>query len=449
MSSSGGTTGSAITGGIATGLSIAEPLPVTWLSLSRYAQIMGIPRPHFFGSQASQAFPITGGCEMAWTRHSWQNLGRTSREEIAFLIEQVEDELSEFMGFNLAPTFVTNEMHQYPQHYGVDGLSLSGGLNSRGLYKNLLLKRGSRFISAGQRNTASVGTATTVGGSLMYTDEDGDGFAETATIRLSTTLTNACEIKAFHYGTNGQAAWEIKPARSKTITGGEIIMVFDSWLFIDPDLDAAYPDSDSYRALDITTTSNYVDSVDVYRVYVDNTLVSARFFWERDGSCAVCGGTGCDACSLTYQDGCAFVHDVNLGAVVPVPGTYDATNAIWTPGTFTVPRDPDQVRLAYYAGDISQNYFNGTTCDPLKSMYAKAIAWMATARLSKPVCSCPNLADNFEAMREDMTLIGEGSSHFLSNRDLDNPFGTRRGEVMAWNLLGKISREQMVEVAII
>ena len=41
----GGTVGIPITGGVGVGLTIAEPLPATWLSLARYAQIMGFAFP--------------------------------------------------------------------------------------------------------------------------------------------------------------------------------------------------------------------------------------------------------------------------------------------------------------------------------------------------------------------------------------------------------------------
>jgi hypothetical protein len=409
---------------------------------------MGVPPVHFFGAQASQAFPITGQCNSAWPRHSWQNKGRTSREEILLLIQQAEDELAEYMGFNLAPTFIHNEVQQYPQFWRRTAFSTASGLDVRGAYKRLALKRGSKLIQAGGRTVEQIGTATTSGGSLAYTDEDGDGFAETATISLATTETNVCELRIFVSDTGAPPEWEIRPARKKSIVGGQLEMIFNSWLFVSPDIDAAYPTVDSYRAIDISTTANFVDSVDIYRVYADNTLVSARFFWERAGTCTECGGAGCDACSLAYQDGCAIVGNVDGGVIVPIPATYNSDDGIWNYTDWIIGRDPDQVRVSYYAGDISQSYLLGTSCDPLKALYAKAIAYMATARITMPVCTCTDLADNFEAMRTDLAEIGE-ISHFTSEQVLNNPFGTRRGEVMAWNLIGRIKRERIEEVAVI
>lgn len=444
----GGTVGTPVIGGVGTGPQIAEPLPVTWLSLARYAQIMGVPPVHFFGSQASQAFPITGQCSNAWPRHSWQNKGRTSREEILLLIQQAELEMAEFMGFNLAPAFVLNEVHSYPRFWRRTSFAITGGLDVRGGYKRLALKNGGKLIQSGKRTASLIGTATTGDGTLVYSDEDTDGFAETATISLLTTETEVCELRAFVTGLGGQAEWEIRPAKSKIISGGSVTMTFNSWLFVNPDTDAAYPTADAYKAIDISTTVNYVSSVDIYRVYADNTLVSARFFWERAGTCTECGGTGCDACSLAYQDGCAMVGDVDGGFIVPIPAEYNATDGIWNHSGWIIGRDPDQVRVSYYAGDIDQSYLSGTSCDPLKALYAKAIAYLATARITMPICVCTELADNFESMREDMSLLGE-ESHLVSLDILDNPFGTRRGEIMAWNLIGRIKRERLDEVAVI
>ncbi len=445
----GGTTGTPITGGVGTGLSLAEPLEATWLSLARYAQIMGIAPPHFFGAQASQAFPIPGGCAEVWPRHSWQDAGRVSREELVLSIKQAEDDISEYLGFNLAPTFITNEVHQYPRHYSRTAFSTAGGLDLRGSRKRISLRRGAKLVQAGPRGTTLVGTATTTGSSLVYSDEDGDGFNETATVTLATTETNTCEMKVFFAGTLAAYEWEIRSPKSITISGGNVVMVFSSWLFIDPDVDAAYPTTDAFKAIDISSVTNFVTSVDVYRVYVDNTGVSARFFWESSGTCTTCGGAGCDACSLIFQDGCAIVSDVENGVVAPLPATYSVTDAKWKLSDWTVKRDPDQVRVSYYSGEISQPYLSGTSCDPLKSQYAKAIAYIATSRLSKPICACPNVTQEFASMQEDLSLSDGGRSHFISLDLLDNPFGMRRGETMAWNFIGKISREQQFEVAII
>lgn len=446
--SSGGTVGYPIVGGTGSGLELASELWRTHLSLDRYAKIIGVVAPpHFFGMYSSNRFPLAGSCDVVVPRHGWQLAEVVSREEILEQIHVAEQEIAEFLGYHVAPTFVTNEPHRYPKPYD-PMLHSSGGLNTAGFDKSVEAKK-ALVIQPGQRAVSLVGTATTTGGSLVYTDEDGDGYIETATVRIATTETDICELRCFVPGMSGADAWEIRTPRKKFLDGGDIVFVFNVWLFADPDIDARYPTVDSYRALDYTDTSNLLDSVDIYRVYVDNTAESARFYWESDPTC-VTPGSVVDAGSLITQGGVAILRDVQSGLLVPRAASYDADLGVWTGDTWSGSRDPDIVRVSYYAGDVAQAYLSGASCDPLKDIYAKAIAYMATARLSRSICSCPGIVKFFESLQVDMATSTTGLNHTIGFRDLENPFGTHLGEIMAWRLIGKLSlREQNPEVAVI
>jgi hypothetical protein len=310
-----------------------------------------------------------------------------------------------------------------------------------------------KVIAPGQRQVDPVGTATVTGGSLVYSDEDGDGFAETATVELTTTLTDPCQIKVYFSDTGGAQEWEIRPARSKTISSGTFRAVFHSWLFINPDVQAAYPTDADFGAINISTINYYVSSVDVYREYNDTTDTSATFFWEPDPPaienifCSSCGGTSCPACALTTQDGCFHIRDAEAGVVAPTPATYSATDAAWNTNCFDVCRDPDMVRLYYYSGAYQERWLRGSTCEPLDNAFARAIAWLATARLERPFCSCANVTSLAMKLRQDLAAVGE-TSHTLSFEDLGNPFGTRRGEVQAWRMLSKLTQKRMIGVAV-
>lgn len=443
-----GTIGYPIIGGIGDPGPEVAPLVATWLSMERFRKIVAgaVAPPHFFGSYSPAIFPLVDKCQTVLPRHGWQYNKIISREELKLQILESEKEIAEYLGFHLAPTFVTNELHGYPKPYDPTLIG-SYGLNTPGHGLSLIAKSG-KLLQSGARSTTPIDTATTTGGSLTYTDEDGDGFAETATITVATSITDVRELKVYIAGTSAAPEWEVREPRKKYISGGNLVVKFFSWQLIDPDVDGAFPTVEDYRAIDITTQDYFVTSVDIYREYIDNTQVSARFFWEDTG-CANCGGSGCDACALIYQDGCAIVRDSQLGIVVPAIATYDDDNGIWRSSSWTVGRDPDQVRVSYYAGDMSQGYRDGSAIDPLKEMYAKAIAYMTAARLPRTICSCPGVVQFFEDLRADMALNTSNLSHLISMRDLDNPFGTRLGEIMAWKLLGKVNRDKMVEVAIV
>lgn len=436
-----------ISGGVGTGISYASPITRTWLSLSRYARILGINPVHFWGATGQTVWPFSGNaCSNIWPRHSWQNGDQVSREDLAFAIKQAEDEISAFVGYPLAPTWISNATHRYPQYHRSDWYGV-GGYNNRGQRKSVKVKDG-KLIMAGRRATTSVGTATTTGGSLAYTDEDGDGFVETATITLPTSLTNECEMKAYFSGTSAAPEWEIRWPRSITISGGNVVLVFDAWLFIDPALQSAYPTDDGFEAIDISTVGNYVSEVDIYREYTDNTAVSSRFFWEPANGqivvgCSQCGTTGCTECSYTTQDGCLLIRDVENGFVVPSPATYNSTTEQWDSNAYSVCRDPDRILAWYQAGDMDEAFLRGDSCDPLSDFFARVIAWVATARLERPFCQCGNVTALAESWREDLSFQGADSAYLLDFNILDAPFGTRRSELMAYKSLSQLNKRKI------
>ena len=96
----------------------------------------------------------------------------------------------------------------------------------------------------------------------------------------------------------------------------------------------------------------------------------------------------------------------------------------------------------YYAGLIADAYLAESSHDPLSNYWAQAIAWLATARLERPPCACSNTGTLFNKWSKDLATIGEGAGHLLSDRLLDNPFGTRQGEIMAWNRVSRLARRK-------
>ena len=437
---------------------IAQPLPYTLLSLPEYAQIMGINPVHFAGATAGDIFPIQGGggrnaCEDVWHRYSWQNVDSVSHYDLAETIQNAEYEIARELGWWPAPMWISQEIRQYPRYHRPDAFR-SGGGNVRLMPSSVRAMYG-KIIAGGRRNVdTKIGTVTTaVGGGLTYTDVDLDGFAETATVEIATTLTDETEVKVYVADTDAALEWEIRQPRSKVIAGGVFTAVFDSWLFIDPDIYAAYPTTADPAAIDISTTANYVTSVDVYREYNDPTYSSAEFYWEPTpsgasfGYCSSCGGSGCVACTHIVQNGCLHIRDANVGWVVPQSGTYDESTAQWSGSSWSVNRDPDFVKIWYYCGDLSQEYLSNRHHWTLPRNWARAIAYLATCRLERPFCSCGNAGALAERMRDDLAAVSSTTQQARSYRIdpvlvLQNPFGTLRGEVTAWQQVVR-SRERI------
>jgi hypothetical protein len=314
-------------------------------------------------------------------------------------------------------------------------------MNVRGARTSIKTRYG-KFIQGGQRATTLIGTATKVGLTLVY-----DLAALTATITLPyTTTSDACEIKMYFAGHSAAPEWEIRPANSVTFTATSVVLVFDAWLLLDPDLWEAYPTAGDFGAIDISDVDNYADSVEVYREYNDWSQTNATFYWEPRpeviSTFCTCGGSGCTACTLTTQTGCLHVRDTEAGLVVPAPGTYDSDDGEWDQDAFDECRDPDSVSLYYYSGDYSDRWRAGDVCDPLADFWAHPIAWVATARLERPFCQCGPVTAMARHLREDMALVGEVSYQTDFNI-LNNPLGSRRGEVMAWQRINRVARKRI------
>jgi hypothetical protein len=411
----------------------------TLLSLDSYAKIMGINPVAFNQAQTPslnpQVFP-TEGCGTVWYQTDFQNFDQVSREQLAQEIAQAEQEIANVIGYWPAPVWIAQEDHAYTRPYLRE--AYGNGIDVRGNLKAVATTYG-RIIAAGQRAVALIGTASTAGLNMVYSDVDGDGFFETVTLVLPTTYTDKTKIKVYFASHDGEQEWEIRPPRSIRFVGADVVIEFDAWLFIDPDLWDAYPTSNGMAAIDVSTVSKYVTSAEVYYEFTDFAQPSAKFYYEPY-PCPLCGSTDneCTVCQNSSQCGCFHVRDHKNGLVVPVPGTYSNTNAAWSSEGFDASREPDIVKLWYKAGDMGNEYKRGVALDPLSNAWAKVIAYMATARLERPLCGCNNVIALSEYLRTDLSVTNQGgTSYTIDFADLSNPFGTRRGELYCWRFIQK------------
>lgn len=422
MPASGSGTGTPITGA---GPKVAHELPYTHLSLTRYAQIMGIDPLHFAGGSSASFHPTRGSCKQVWFRHDWQAGDKVSHESLTYAILSAEQDIERYLGWPLAPTWIVDDSYRYPRTF----LRSQPLTEYRNRYKPVVLKQG-RFLAPGRRAVSLIGTVAPI-----YTDEDGDGFKETATITVASSLTDTSEIKIYVPGTGGRRSWEIRPVLSKQATGAVVTIRLRSWQLLDPDIMSRAPTDAGIEPVDLSDTSVLLQAVDVYREYTDSSATSARFEWV-DGDCT---GPGCEA---RTQDGCIAGFDDRLGVVVPVPAVYD--DGAWRVRAWEGPGEPDNVRLWYAAGSVSPEFKAGESLDPLADELAQAVAWMATARLERPLCGCSNVEALSKHLMTDISTSSAGESRFSPERLLMNPFGSLRGEVMAWrkvhNLMARTKR---------
>lgn len=426
MPTSGGTTGTTVGGG-AIGLGIAAPLQYTHLSPNRYAKLLQINPAHFNGLASATIFPLENRCSDVWFRYDWQATDSISWESLVQQIAEAEADIKDYLRYSVAPDWEVKDPRPWQAHH--NRLAYGGGINVYG--EPLAIPTSYDYVIApGQRAVSIIGSAKAV----AYSDPDGDGYNELATVTSATTLTDVKEIKVYHTGKEGERDWEVRPIRSKSISGGIVTITFDAWVLVSPDKRELPPTSSGVEALDLLSSANYVGTVDVYREYTDTTSVSAELFWATD--CGICGGTGCTSCQLSTTTGCARITSVKPGFVQALPATY--SDDAWAYQVWPTGADPLQVLLWYQAGYQSNRFLAGTDYDPLDQSMAQCIAWLATARLERPFCGCGTSQSLAAKLMTDMAISGENESKNSSFEDLENPFGTRLGEIWAWRRLKKL-----------
>ena len=70
----------------------------------------------------------------------------------------------------------------------------------------------------------------------------------------------------------------------------------------------------------------------------------------------------------------------------------------------------------------------------------RAVAYFATALLDRALCTCENASKFSEHWREDLAMTNTARSFQNAPKVLENPFGTTRGAVYAWQICNQDGR---------
>lgn len=391
----------------------------TQLPLDVFAKFAGIHPLHF--NQIGQ-----GNCGGVIYQHGWQMASGVGREDIAIAIAHAEELIEDWLKFPMLPRWIEAET--------VAGSTVS----------HIELAR-RKYITGGVMAKVLIEDEVTV----AYSDADGDGYEETATISvLGSTILNPEEIALFYpasaVGWSGDDAWEIRPIRVEIdqATGDTTITCRREQLVIPDETEAIDPDE-----VDSTVDASFLETVDVYRRYNDPQR-QVQFFW----GCHICGETtGCSACNYTTQYGCLRGVDPELSVVHASPATWNTDDLVFDSAQWAVHpwhARPMKMRLWYQAGNRDERQRRPNV--DIAQRYAQAITALAMAFLPGPLCSC--MTKTHALWSEDLAAqVSEGdgtsstsSSFKIGNRVLNNPFGTTRGAQRAWELVAK---DRLAEVA--
>ena len=378
----------------------------TLLPLDYYSRLMAI-HPDAFNQVVNPANPYAGACERVWIQYGWMDYdtGRiVGREELAQAIYTAEEMIAYACGFWPAPLWAAGEEKDWPR-------PARGRQTS---YPPLEANWG-YVIEGGQRALAMIDEDAPV----VYSDEDGDGVLDTATITILAAAMTAAgasreEVAVFFADEIEDDWWINYLTITEDDTTGDITIVGRRSQFVDPDL---WEVSDDI-ALDVN--ANFVTVVDVYRRYNDPSQ-PAQVVWK--GGLDACATT---LCADTCQTSCISVDDRRLGIVRAIPGTYSAGS--WAASAFTIGRLPDKARLWYHNGLGLNNNMQ------IKPTLAEAIARLANTYLVAEPCGCDQTRHRWQRDRQEADINTYDAAMAMSY------FGTTmRGAVFAWSVIKRLA----------
>lgn len=392
----------------------------TLLPLDTFAKILGINPLHFNQVEVDTLSQATT-CGSPFVQYAWQAADRIGREEIATAIQQAEQMIADQIGFNLLPTWdVEKPVNFLP---AANPLIVNAtGLNIQGKWQTLQADKA--YIITGGQEAKSLILANVP---VVYSDTDGDGYFETASIAVATTVTQTDEIAIYYPGEGGDDGWEIRPI-NVVIAGGIATITCRREQLLMGDLQEQFDP----RGQDGLTNPNFLITVDVYRHYNDPSR-QIQFVWDPEGSLCECNLPTCSICSYYAQYGCMHVRDTRLGIVAGTPGTWNATTGIFDYVPYIIGRQPDKARLWYLSGwEDKRQTKPRLQMDPT---FARAVTYLAVGLLDRPLCNCDHIKALTAYWQDDLALTVPEHTYQLSSAITNNPLGTTRGAQYAWRLV--------------
>lgn len=193
---------------------------------------------------------IKSSCDV-YVQSDWDLIGRGMNDAFS--------RVHRFLNFAPYPVWLYEDV---PLAYG-DGV------------EGLAVRLSSGYVQTiGKRITTAIQSNATV----TYSDEDGDGVEDTATITVATAV-DVSEIAVFFRTADGAPesandAWRVQPLTMRA-SGGNVTITGHKSLFVNPsavwDTPYSNPNYDERQAGDTGTAGHFVTTVDVYRVHADTT----------------------------------------------------------------------------------------------------------------------------------------------------------------------------------
>lgn len=415
MPTSGGGISDPIVGG---GIIFPRTQPRTLLSLERFSRLMSFS-PILMHQVYMPELQEMSACSDPVLQYTWQQRsgGRPGREEISHAIQQAETILEQHLRFSVLPRWYVDD----------DPPVIGNRFGPRVAYQLGVRANVGHFIQAGQEAWTIIDADTPV----LYSDRDGDGYKERATVTVTTTITDPDEFAVYYPGTEHDPGWEIRPVEV-TIVGGVATLRFYRHQCVIPDrieeLDA--------NGVVGTEDAQFLESVDVYRHYNDPSRMGVV-----EWSPSICDTEGC---GWSAQEACIRSVDDRNGLLQLHAATWDGTTWSYACPSWWAP--PTRVHLWYRAG-----YRDKSLARPMRDMsreLERAVAYLALSYMDRAWQSCEPMHNLQAHWRQDLSVrestAGGSMSFNIARRVLDNPLGTTRAAVHAWGVVQRMGLGEAV-----
>lgn len=421
--SSGSGTGTPITPPVVGSATSDDQWPL--MPLDQWRQLMGV-NPWHFWRIAGAKVPITSGCSPLTFSYPWQYAEQASRDDIRRALVYAERVFAQYARFNPATKFERIKV-SYPDT-GADRAAQWQSFMAGGRWQQFLLPLG-EIQKIGAEAWEFIGTFN-----VSLSDNDGDGLQEAFSLTAPATC-SADEIEVYFGsadrfdGSSIGPRWKIAPVRA-TVAGGVATIKGGRWLLAKPALQEAL---DS-KPIEESNANNFATSVDVWRHYVDTT-VQGQFVWPtRPMGCGSCPdvSTGFDPSAYYVQSARFGVRNARLGAVFGESAAPSLLAEDWVLGY-----PPDYVEIYTYSGIPTSN-------GVMSQDTARTIARFATAEIARAICGCEGTMPELARWQKDLAVSGGDESVQLAFGLLGNPFGTRQGQVYAWQQVQELTIAQAV-----
>lgn len=371
--------------------------------------------------------PVTSSCNGLIYEYAWQSVDQAGREDIRRAITYAEKQWNEQAHYPARPTFKTVTL-EWPK-MGNKTLVNYSPIDMTGHWMNIKLPDGHVSKVGYEHITTPQACAIT------YSDLDGDGLFETATV-TATVPAGTTEDELYITFQSADFIYPYTPpipARSASIVGTTATITIDTYNLVRP-IVYTMPNS---RPLNPTVLPPSVDSpfattIDVARRFCDDSgttidTAQAVLIWESLPAplwaTVISAGNYPDPSAKAYAIARMGIRDGVAGIVYGGEAVYDSTSGEWSGrANFSNCKPPDRIMIRYLAGRES-------------SHIDMAIAQLSAANLSRPICACQPANKELYHWQTDLARVGGTNELYSVPSDIVNPFGSRRGQVYAWRTI--------------